>query len=224
MSDFYISDYMKEYVESEENIQLIDAEDYFRLFKQLIPDRRRELAELFYHIGINPLYHMETVPSCYLEDSENITDIIIPEGVKLIEADAFNAASISEFKLPSSMMDVRTRAFSHSDVKYIDFGGTKFIGDVVCFACTDLSEVIMSQVKSIGPGAFRHCILLEHVHIPSTTVLIGSKAFGDSGLKEITYDGTIEDFQHIKISEFAIPEGTLIKCSDIDFIYSEAMR
>ncbi len=222
MSDFYISDYIKEYIE--ENIQLIDAENYSRLFQQLVPDRRRELAEIFYHLDINPLYRMDTVPSCYLEDSENITDIVIPEGVKIIEADAFNAASIAEFKLPSSMMDVRTRAFSHSDVKRIDFGGTKYIGDVICFSCTDLTTVHIPQVKSIGPGAFRYCILLEHIHIPSSTVLIGAKAFGDSGLKEITYDGTIEDFQHIKIADFAIPEGTLIKCSDTDFIYSEAMR
>ena len=56
-------------------------------------------------------------------------------------------------------------------------------------------------VTQISDYTFMYCTNLTSITIPKSVVKISSEAFTDSGLKEIIYEGTIEDWERIELGE-----------------------
>ena len=58
---------------------------------------------------------------------------------------------------------------------------------------------IPEGIEWIGASAFRNCVNLEYLKLPRTLSEIRDEAFkGCNKLNKIFYDGTIEDWKHIK--------------------------
>lgn len=121
-------------------------------------------------------------------------DIIIPEGVEEIGAQAFNYCNVTSISLPSTLTFIASSAFDNCKMQHIDFGtGMKCIGGRLG-RCEQLKEVeIPNQVKTICGGAFENCTFLEHVTLHEGLEEIGWDAFrGCIKMKEIEVPSTVK--------------------------------
>lgn len=98
----------------------------------------------------------------------------IPDGVKLIEADAFAGCSeLTTITIPKSVTEIWSRAFQ---------------------SCENLADVVIPNgVSEIGRGAFEDCANLRRVSIPGSVKEIGREAFnGCTSLESVTIGKGVE--------------------------------
>lgn len=68
--------------------------------------------------------------------------------------------------------------------------------------CERLSKIYLSNsLITIEEEAFQGCKSLKQIKIPKSVKYIGKSAFEDTGLDQVVYDGTLEDFRNIDIRE-----------------------
>ena len=110
-------------------------------------------------------------------------DIIVPDSVEIetlgerlevrqiSHCAFFNAPNLESVTLPATIKKLGNKAFACSSIKRLDMGDTTVgaITDDMCYACKDLSEVIL----------------------PESLIHIGESAFMTSGLKSITLPGKV---------------------------------
>ena len=112
----------------------------------------------------------------YLAD-ELITDLIIPEGTNIINNGAFwGCNSITSVTIP---------------------GSVSYIGESAFAECQNLKRAYIGNgVESIGDAAFFSCKKLNTIYIPNSLEVedITYGTFIDCSIKEIHFDGTIEDW------------------------------
>lgn len=113
-----------------ENSQLIKDDNFTKLYKKIpyriIDDKgfmSTYLTELFNSLGINPLEYMTEVPEAYMELSNKIKILKIPEGIETINESAFHGCTnLKTIHLPSTLKIIREYAFDKcrylSDVYY----------------------------------------------------------------------------------------------------------
>ncbi len=112
---------------------------------------------------------------------ENITSVVIENGVTTIGEDAFyNCESLTFVTIADSVITIGSSAFFSCDsltsVTIPDSVTT--IGDDVFKFCGSLTSVtIGNSVTSIGNYAFQDCSSLTSVTIPDSVTTIGSSAF-----------------------------------------------
>lgn len=74
----------------------------------------------------------------------------------------------------------------------------------------DIKEVnIETRVNSIGDYAFYECGGITEIHMPLSIQAMSSKAFEDSGIKNIYYTGTAEEWSEISSTKSAFREMNL---------------
>lgn len=128
------------------------------------------------------------------------TEIVIPEGVEVIDEEvfAFNE-NLKVVYLPSTIKEIRDGAF---------------------FYCDSLSEAYLQEgVQTIGYGAF-YGTNLTRITIPSSITWIGAKSPDKYGafdycpsLKDVQYGGTMEKWHSLGLS---VGENVTIHCIDGD--------
>ena len=125
----------------------------------------------------NPLYYAHHL---YL-NNEEITDLVIPDGVTSIGDRAFYGCSgLTSVTIPNSVTSIENSAFSGcSGLTSVTIGsGVTSIGDRAFYGCSSLTSVtIGNSVTSIGYSAFRGCTSLTSVTIPGSVTSIGEYAF-----------------------------------------------
>lgn len=101
---------------------------------------------------------IETISDYAFRDSDRITELRVPEGVKTLRDGAFfNCTALISIRLPKSLAAICGYAF----------GG-----------CTQLSEIVIPDgVKSIGIGAFFNCTELKKATMPKRLKKYVKKAF-----------------------------------------------
>ena len=128
-------------------------------------------------------------------ENKKITSIVIPEGVKTIEADAFHACDgLTDIVIPEGVETIDARAFaSCKNLKSVTLPATlKIIGKEAFSFCEGLTDIeIPEGVETIDDCAFTMCCSLESITLPSTIKTIGDGAF-------FTCDG---------LTSIVIPEG-----------------
>ena len=92
-----------------------------------------------------------------------------------------------------------TYSFNNSSVNSVSFlSGTKTIPKDAFYNCKSLRSVtIPSGVTTIGYSAFMQCEILDKITIPASVTEISYNAFHNSGVKEVTYAGTIDQWYKI---------------------------
>ncbi|MCI5746080.1 MAG: leucine-rich repeat protein [Erysipelotrichaceae bacterium] len=105
--------------------------------------------------------------------STPISKIIIPEGVKYIQSNAFEGlASLTEVVLPSTLRDIYVDAFK---------------------GCSSLTKINLNSVVKIENGAFKDCSLLSTINQENATtgndlsnvVTVGVEAFKNTNISKL---------------------------------------
>ena len=146
------------------------------------------------------------------------TDIIIPDGIKIIGKNAFNRKRIRSVYVPDSVSLIEAGTFDDCDVlesirlsnrikiiEMITFNGCINLKKVIfpeslevirkrAFAdCKNLSNIeLPNSLKEIGEYAFLNCENIETLNLPDRLSLIGSHAFdGCTNLRNINIPSKI---------------------------------
>ena len=111
----------------------------------------------------------------------SLTNISIPDSVKVIENNAFdNCTSLTSISIPDSVTSIGKNAFStciRLEQVYVS-RNVREIEPGTFYNCTSLSSVSLpSGVTTIGEGAFSGCSKLERVTLPDSVTTIGKFAF-----------------------------------------------
>lgn len=121
-------------------------------------------------------------------DSEKITDISIPDTVKIIKKSAFaDYTSLKYIRLNESIEKIEDFAFQNcKSLKTIIIPTTlNSIGSFSFINCENLEFLeIKNGIVSIGESAFQNCSLLKKINIPNTVQNIGKSAFAHCQLLE----------------------------------------
>ena len=173
----------------------------------------------------------ENTKQWYLGDN-TVTKVVIPEGVKIIEAYAFaSLTALEEVVLPSTLESIEYGAFvGCSNLKKITFSGANnlkiinqgafkdcglegtldlsaacVISDYAFAGNTKLEAVKTSEnLLSIGQYAFAACAKLKDVTIKAASVKYGAYAF--NGCKALT---------SFYVNAAVLPEGMFYECENL---------
>lgn len=160
---------------------------HLRMKKILAADGNNKLA------SVDGIIYTKDMKQLIICPEEHGGDVIIPEGVEAISAQAFNYCNVTSISLPSTLTFIASSAFDNCKMQHIDFGaGIKCIERLG--RCEQLKKIeIPNQVKNIWGGAFENCTFLEHITLHEGLEEIGWDAFrGCIEMKEIEIPATVK--------------------------------
>jgi hypothetical protein len=117
-----------------------------------------------------------------------VTELVIPEGVNVIVADAFYGfRHLTSVTLPESLTEIQATAFARcSALTSIDLKNVQIIRHSA-FAASGLISVVIPDGVTTIDGTFSSCVHLASVTIPGSVTSITNSAFGAcNSLAEIT--------------------------------------
>lgn len=183
-------------------------------------------------------YPVTGIASCAFCDCQNLTSVVVPDGVTCIEDSAFyGCSSLKKISLPDSVTSIAYDAFEGTAYyedeenwengvlyinnhlyrttgsisgKYIIKDGTVTICRIAFSDCENLTSVIIpDSVINIGKFVFAGCPKLKSISIPDSVVFIGSGfCSGCSNLKTVNLGKNIT---------FLGPD-SFRRCSSLTFI------
>ena len=128
----------------------------------------------------------------------------IPEGLITMESQCLRECiKLEGLYIPKTIETVGTFALTGTPLKKATIPGTlKTIERYSFHGYHELSEVILEEgVKRINEYAFSMCEKLEYFYIPASVTYLEYAIFDDTGLKQIHYGGTVEQWEKIKKDE-----------------------
>ena len=158
-----------------------------RMKKILAADGNNKLA------SVDGIIYTKDMKQLIICPEEHGGDVIIPEGVEVISAQAFNYCNVTSISLPSTLTFIASSAFDNCKMQHIDFGtGIKYIERLG--RCEQLKKIeIPNHVKNICGGAFENCTFLKHITLHEGLEEIGWDAFrGCIEMKEIEIPATVK--------------------------------
>ena len=152
-------------------------------------------------------------------NGEQLTDLIVPDGVTVIENYAFNAYDpLTSVTLPDSVTKIGISAFSGcSQLTEAKLGnGIKSIGPEAFCDCSLLKSItIPDGVTRIETWTFAACLDLESITMPKSVETIDRAAFLDcTNLKDIYYTGMPEQWEKITVES----ENTDLQNATVHFL------
>lgn len=151
---------------------------------------------------------MTSIPSFFLEGSNLFSEFEIPEGIEIIEFQAFYGALMTEVKLPESLYNIGREAFA----------ATKNISSIIlpenctgldegAFRKSALQKIDLTHVTSVDRECFQGCESLEDVIIgPRITALSEGIFAGCPKLKTLTLPKSLN-----RISSWALDNAKIKK-------------
>ena len=103
----------------------------------------------------------------------SISDIVLPDSVKIVDRGAFAGSSLINAVLGSGVEVLGDEAFA---------GCKELVVAILGSYDTVEGRIKVSSLKSIGSYAFQSCEKLDSIEMPSTLDSVGSYAFRDSGI------------------------------------------
>ncbi|PMC11001.1 leucine-rich repeat domain-containing protein [Hoylesella timonensis] len=106
---------------------------------------------------------------------ENITEVILPDGITKIGHKAFfQTKSLQKINFPKSLKAIEQQAFRGSGLTEVNIPGATAIGNAAFLSCTDMKTLTIPKVTFLGTMCFRHCSQLKTVTVP-VSANIGKK-------------------------------------------------
>lgn len=113
---------------------------------------------------------------------ENITEVILPDGITKIGHKAFfQTKLLQKINFPKSLKAIEQQAFRGSGLTEVNIPGATAIGNAAFLSCTDMKTLTIPNVTFLGTMCFRHCSQLKTVTVP-VSANIGKKP--DASLKD----------------------------------------
>ena len=146
------------------------------------------------------------VMHAYQGCNENITEVIIPEGVTTIESWAFYGCSnLTEVKFPATLTTIEDCAFAECRaITQLNLPeGLTVIGERAFEFCDGITSItIPGTVSAIESCAFQYCKNLENVKLQKGLKRIDSYAFsGCEKIKSITIPKGVETIDYAAFAE-----------------------
>ena len=145
---------------------------YFYALNMLSQHLVYQVTEILLQV-INPLDYMSSIPTAYLRNSSETTQVEIPEGIKIVGARAFRGSmGIKNIEFPSTVIELDRDVFFNSNIENVDFTKTK--------------------IQTLPAGTFVGCNDLKSLHLPKILVQVDRACFDEivTQLKDIYYPGT----------------------------------
>ena len=171
--------------------------------------------------------NVETIFDSAFEGCEKIEELIIPNNVKDIFTYAFKGCTgITNLTIGENVDSIGDYAFSGltsanniyynttspsyiSPTSFLGTSGMLIIGDKVeliprmAFASSNITHLEMPYngvCHTIEYGAFESCSTLQSIRIPKTVTKIEAYAFYGTSIKNIYYEGSLDDWSLITLS------------------------
>lgn len=147
-----------------------------------------------------------------------LTEIVLPNGLKTIGDNAFNASLIENINFPDGLESIGSYAFASSYIKEVKTKNLSSLGDNAFYRCYFLERVqLEGALDTIPNGAFEDCYNLNEVSVPDEVRVIGWYAFSDcrnltlfnlpAGLKTVQYYAFDMSSHHNELLTLHLPEG-----------------
>lgn len=131
-----------------------------------------------------------------------VTSVTLPEDLTAIEAELFVACAIESIELPKSVKSIGACAFENCQFLTsitIPEGVTE-IGMWAFRGCESLNSITIPEgVTEIGNAAI--CGAFQKIVLPRSLRAVGMSAFASSGLTEIEFRGTVDEWFDIIVKE-----------------------
>lgn len=156
---------------------------------------------------ISELRNLETIGNSAFGSCTGLTELnLMPsENLTSIGNDAFaNCKLLKTVYLPKNLTTLGKRAFANCHaLNEIEVFSEKLTTiPMGAFATTGITFIAIPEgVTAIDGAAFNSCKSLEKVKLPSTLKTIGAKAFDNTGVKNVTYNGVKGQWNKIEIGE-----------------------
>lgn len=130
----------------------------------------------------------------YVGDEATLT---IPEGVEIINANTFNASSVKEINIASSVKEISEKAFYNSSIEKITFAKNSNLQSIENSAfekCYYLKSINLEDtaIVNIQDNAFKQANALNSISLPETLTNIGSYAFFETSISSVSFGKNIE--------------------------------
>lgn len=203
------------------------------------------LTSLLIEAGVNPFNSLTScgntsVPSGIFYRGKGLSKIVIPDGIKVIEDNAFkfsrglkkvvlpqtlkeigsyafyDCQDLEEINLPRSLTEVLEKAFAYTGLSKVAWPGTVNTIPLGCFKmCSQLETVMIGPgVLQIDNEAFLDCNKLAKVILPSSIRILGHHCFPEH-LKELWFNGIKEQWDVLRSDEFW-EHSVVVHCKDGD--------
>ena len=129
----------------------------------------------------NEIYVIDDTTGELTEYKGKETDIVLPNGIKIIGRSAFEYGEITSVVIPEGVEEIDDCAFSEcKNLKSVKLPNTiKKIGVDAFSMCEQLTSIIIPDgVETIGDSAFFECKNLRSLELPNTFKIIGRSTFG----------------------------------------------
>ena len=139
----------------------------------------------------NEEYVVKEIGNNAFKNQQNITKVILPEGLVKIGNNAFEEASLTSVVLPSTLNEIGDYAFYYADIIDIDIPEGVTTINKFAFAYTQLQNVkLPSTLTRIEERAFLSCSQLTEIVIPANVEFIGAYALLTDSLNNAIFEKT----------------------------------
>ena len=135
------------------------------------------------------------IPNGTFSWCESLTNIKIPNTIREIGSDAFSCSGLKSIDIPNSVTVIGDGAFLKTGLVSIDIpSSVTTLGSAVFRECTDLTSIIIpNSVKTLGRFIFGNCVNLHLIELPNSITSIDEYAFsGCNGLEQIDIPNSVE--------------------------------
>ncbi len=150
-------------------------------------------------------YPVTALADCAFEYASHFETIEIPDTVQTIGVGAFSyATGLKSVTIPEGVTEIKGATFSYCEsLETLNLpDSVTIIGASALYRCIALEEIhFPAQLKELGGGCCESCTSLKTVYLSDKLERIRSYAFKDSGLTDVYYDGTQEQWKTIQVDE-----------------------
>ena len=176
-------------------------------------------------------YVVGVIGSSAFESCDKLTNVVIPNGVRLIQSHAFfKCFALKSVSIPDSLSVIDRRAFagcrSLTDVTLPK--KAKTIGSGAFHSCVALKSVtIPDSVKEIEKEVFKHCSSLANVSISDSVKKIESDAFYNCSLTSITIPKGVTEIKYdafrrcIRLQNIYVEKDNPCYCSEEGVLFDK---